>query len=64
MRQRLTLLFTCSIPQPAVVQRLVRHVLLPCQLLATGCLGRHEDLHLGEGERQEAQILQQPAPGG
>jgi hypothetical protein len=49
--------------QPAVVQPLIRSVLLPCQLLVAAFLGRHEDLHLGEGERQEAQILQQPAPG-
>jgi hypothetical protein len=50
--------------QPAVVQRLVGHVLLQCQLLATWFLGRHEDLDLGEREGQEAQILQQPAPSG
>jgi hypothetical protein len=37
--------------------------LLPCQLLAAGFLGRHADLHLGQRERQEAEILQQPAPG-
>src|SRR3954469_22966925 len=49
-------------PQPAVVQRLVRQVLLPCQLPAAGFLRRHEDLHFGEGERQEAQSLQEPAP--
>ena len=51
-------------PQPTVVQGLVGPLLLQCQLLAAGFLGRHEDLHLGERERQEAQILQQPAPGG
>src|SRR5712691_4848293 len=50
-------------PQPAVVQCLVGQLLLPCQLLAAWCLGRNEDRHLGECERQEAQILQQPAPG-
>ncbi len=44
-------------PEPAVVQRLVDSVLLPCQFLAAGFLGRHEDLHVGECERQEAQIL-------
>jgi hypothetical protein len=27
-----------------------------------GFLGRHEDLHLGQREGEEAQILQQPAP--
>src|SRR5712691_458989 len=43
--------------QPSVVQRLVGHVLLPCQLLAAGFLHGHEDLHVGEREREEAQIL-------
>jgi hypothetical protein len=42
---------------PAVVQNLVGQLLLQCQLLAAGFLGRHEDLHLGQRERQEAQIL-------
>src|SRR5712691_7996877 len=51
-------------PQPTLVQRLVGSVLLQRQLLAAGFLGRHEDLHLRERERQEAQILQQPAPRG
>src|SRR5262249_37431776 len=36
--------------------------LLQRQLLDTGLLRRPEDLHLGQRERQEAQILQQPAP--
>src|SRR5215468_10921482 len=49
-------------PQPTLVQLLVRHVLLPRELLAAGLLGWHEDLHLGEREGQEAQILQQPTP--
>jgi len=49
-------------PQPAVVQCLVGHVLLQCQLLTAWFLGRHKDLYLGQRERQEAQILQQPAP--
>ncbi len=43
---------------------LIRRLLLPRQLLAARFLGRHEDLDLGERERQEAQILQQPAPRG
>jgi len=34
-------------PQPAVVQRLVGHVLLQRQFLAAWFLGRHEDVHLG-----------------
>jgi len=51
-------------PQPAPVQRLIGPLLLPCQFLAAGFLGRHEDVHLGERQHQEAQILQQPAPRG
>jgi hypothetical protein len=35
-------------------------LLLPCQVLASWLLGRHEDLDLREREGQEAQILQQP----
>ena len=49
---------------PAMVQGLVGTCLLPCQLLATGFLGGHEDLDLGQCEGQEAQILQEPTPGG
>ena len=48
--------------QPTLVERLVRQLLLPRELLAAGFLGRHEDLHLRECERQEPQILQEPAP--
>jgi len=44
-------------PQPPLVQRLVRHVLFPRQLLATRFLGRHAALHLGQRERQKAEIL-------
>ena len=47
---------------PPAVSRLVGHVLLPRQCLAAGCLDRHQDVHLGKCEGQEAQILQQPAP--
>src|SRR5207249_8910026 len=49
-------------PQPTLVQSLVREVLLHRELLTTGFLGRHEDLYLGQRERQETQVLQQPAP--
>src|SRR6266446_7422134 len=49
-------------PQPAVVQSLVGEVLLHRELLATGLLRRHEDLHLRQRKRQEAEILQQPTP--
>ncbi len=45
-------------PQSTLVQRLVGSVLFSRQLLVAGFLGRHEDLHLRERERQEAQILQ------
>jgi hypothetical protein len=32
--------------------------LLPqCPFLIAGCLGRHEDVYLGQREREEAQIL-------
>src|SRR5712691_11101994 len=51
-------------PQPAVSERLIRRLLFPRQFLAARFLGRHEDLDLGQRERQEAQILQQPAPRG
>jgi hypothetical protein len=50
--------------QPALGERLICRLLLPCQLLAAWFLGRHEDLHLGERKRQEAQILQEPASSG
>src|SRR5712691_9260286 len=49
-------------PEPPLVERLVRPLLLPRQLLAAGFLGGHEDHHLRKRERQEAQILQQPTP--
>jgi hypothetical protein len=50
--------------QPTLVERLVGPLLLSRQLLATGFLGGHEDVDLGQRERQEAQILQQPTPRG
>src|ERR1043166_2813367 len=50
-------------PQPPLVERLVGQVLLQGQLPTAGLLRRHEDLHVGQRERQEAQILQQPTPG-
>src|SRR5205807_10318647 len=50
-------------PQPPLVERLVGQVLLQGQLPTAGLLRWHEDLHMGQRERQEAQILQQPAPG-
>jgi len=49
-------------PQPPLVERLVGQVLLQGQLRTAWFLRRHEDLHLGEREGQEAQILQQPTP--
>ena len=44
-------------PEPTLVERLVGPFLLPCQLLAAGFLGRHEDCHLRKRKGQEAQIL-------
>jgi len=44
------------------VERLVGQFLLQGQLPTAWLLRRHEDLHLRERERQEAQILQQPTP--
>jgi uncharacterized peroxidase-related enzyme len=51
-------------PEPAVMQRLIGALLLPCQPLIPWLLGRHQDLHLWERERQKAQLLQQPASRG
>ena len=51
-------------PQPTVMQGLVGPLLAQGEFLATRFLGRHEDLDLGQRERQEAQVLQQPTPGG
>ncbi len=50
-------------PQSAGVERLVGSLLRPWQVRARWLLPRHEDLHLRKGEGQEAEILQQPAPG-
>src|SRR5215831_7813839 len=49
-------------PQPPLVEHLVGPFLLQGELRTAGLLRRHEDLHLRERERQEAQILQQPTP--
>src|SRR5262249_48568063 len=49
-------------PQPPLVERLVRPLLLSRELLAAGFLRRHEDYYLGQREGQETQILQEPAP--
>src|SRR6266481_9552053 len=50
-------------PEPPLVERLVGPLLLQGQLRTAWLLRRHQDLYLGERERQEAQILQQPTPG-
>src|SRR5215475_12848321 len=50
-------------PEPPLVERLVGQFLLQGQLPTAGLLRWHEDLHVGQCERQEAQILQQPTPG-
>ena len=44
------------------MERLVGPLVLQGQLPTAWLLRRHEDLHLRERERQEAQILQQPTP--
>src|SRR5262249_13955979 len=49
-------------PRPWRGWRLVGQALHQGQLPTAGLLRRHEDLHLGEREGQEAQILQQPTP--
>ncbi len=51
-------------PEPSTVQGLVGPLLLLCQLLSSGLLGRHEDCHVGQRKGQEAEILQQSAPRG
>ena len=51
-------------PQPTVMQGLVGQLLFQGEFLAAGFLGGHEDLDLGQRERQKAQVLQQPTPGG
>jgi hypothetical protein len=43
-------------PQPPLVEHLVGQVLLQGELRTAGLLRRHEDLHLRERERQNAQI--------
>src|SRR4051812_42132848 len=50
-------------PQSAGVGSLVCSLLGRGQFRARWLLPRHEDLHLGKGEGQEAEILQQPASG-
>jgi hypothetical protein len=63
MRQRFTLLFTCSIRN----RRECRASLALCCARVSssprGFLGGHKDLHVGKREGQKAQILQQPTPG-
>ena len=49
--------------QAAGVEHPVGALLRYGQVRARGFPDRHEDLHLGQREGQEAQILQQPAPG-
>jgi len=44
-------------PQPTVMQGLVGQFLLSCQFLPAGFLRRHEDVHVGQRAREEAQIL-------
>ena len=50
-------------PPPPLVESLVGPLLLQGQLRTAWLLRRHQDLSLGERERQEAHILHQPTPG-
>src|SRR5262249_44550322 len=50
-------------PQPPLVECLVGQCLLQGQLPTAWFLRQHKDRNLGERERQEAQILQEVAPG-
>src|SRR4051794_27354214 len=50
-------------PQSARVDLLVGSLLRRLQFRPRWLLPWHEDLHLGKGEGQEAEILQQPASG-
>jgi hypothetical protein len=49
-------------PESPLVECLVGPFLLQGQLPTAWLLRRHEDRHLGQRERQETQVLQQPAP--
>src|SRR5882724_12501669 len=64
MRQRLTLLLTCSIRSRRWFNAWFAHCCSHGSSWPPWLLGRHEDLHLRERERQKAQILQEPAPRG
>jgi hypothetical protein len=44
-------------PQPTLVQGLIGQLLFQGEFLPAWFLRRHEDLHLGQCKRQEAQIL-------
>jgi hypothetical protein len=44
-------------PQPTLMQCLIRYLLLQGQFLAARFLHGHQDLHLGQRKREEAQIL-------
>jgi hypothetical protein len=50
--------------QAAIVQGLIGQLLCQGEILATWCLRRHEDLDLGEGERQEARSCNNRLPAG
>src|SRR5438132_7198091 len=62
MRQRLTLLLTCSIRSRRWCSAWLVRCCFGVSSWPRGFPGRHEDLHLGQGEGQEPQILQEPAP--
>jgi len=63
MRQRLTLLLTCSIADAMVCDPPIRSFLYARESSASWLLGGHDDLDLVERERQKAEVLEQPAAG-
>jgi hypothetical protein len=64
IRQRLTLLLTCSMRTRRRAMRQFAAFCVRVRARPPRLLGRHDHLDLREHERQEAQILEQPAPRG
>ena len=62
MRQRVTLLLTCSMRSRRWLSAWFARCCPRVSSWPPGFLDRHEDRHFRERKRQEAQILQQPAP--
>jgi hypothetical protein len=64
MRQRLTLLLTCSMRTRRRAMRRFAAFCARVRARPRGFPRRHDDLHLVERERQEAEILEQPTARG